>query len=298
MPLAVSQEIHTTELGEPCQRKIQLRLLGRSTGQMTEALALGSLWHETAPRLHREEGVKFATSKAFEAVVATMHTEGRRMSAAVEQKVPDIIAQVEAWAIEYVERIVKGLTASWKIIGFEVPVRMAFDVDGEPADFASHIDMLARMPDGRLVFMDWKTGQDTPTVPYLARNPQLAAYCLAVARGSVMLDDEWVDMAEWPEALWCHVRGLEPYKRKTTTLDEHGNELVYGAGEPRPIDRIIFPAIIGPEAEPHILNELAINVRMRRAGLFPARPDPIGCMACECREYCPVWNEEPHRANV
>ena len=296
--MTISQEIHTTELSEPCQRKVQLRLLGRSTGQMTEALALGSLWHEAAPRLHQDQGVKFATSKAWDAVVDTMHREGRKPSGAVADKVPEIIAQVEAWGTQYVARIVKEYTAGWKIIGFEVPVRLAFEVDGEMAEFASHIDMLARMPDGRLVFMDWKTGEEAPTVPYLARNPQFAAYCLAVARGIVMLDGEWVEMAEWPTGLWCHVRGLAPYKRKTTTLDEQGNEIVIAAGEVRPIERIVFPAMIGPEAERHIFEELAVNVRMRRAGLFPARPSPIGCMACECREACPVWNEEPTRANV
>jgi len=297
-PVTVSLEIHTTELGEPCQRKIQLRLLGRSAGQMTSALALGCLWHETAPRLHQDQGVKFATSKAWDAVVDTMHREGRKPSQAVAEQVPDIIAQVEAWGTQYAARIVKDYTLDWKILGFEVPIRMVFDVDGEPAEFASHLDMLARMPDGRLVFVDWKTGEDAPTVPYLARNPQLAAYCLALARGSVMLGDEWVEMGEWPTALWCHIRGLMPYKRKTTTMDEQGNEIIVAAGEMRPIERIMFPAMIGPEAESHILSELAINVRMRRAGLFPARPDPIGCMACECRAACPVWNEEPPRENV
>jgi RecB family exonuclease len=265
---------------------------------MTEALALGCLWHETAPRLHQDQGVKFATSKAWDAVVDTMHREGRKPSTAVAEKVPEIIATVEAWATQYVARVVKEYTAGWKILGFEVPVRLTFDVDGEPADFASHLDMLARLPDGRLVFIDWKTGQDAPTVPYLARNPQFAAYSLAVARGSVLIGEDWIEMGEWPEAIWCHVRALAPYKRKTTTMDEQGNETVAAAGEQRPIDRVMFRAMIGPEGERHIIEELAINVRMRRAGLFPARPDPIGCMSCECRAACPVWNEEPIRENV
>jgi hypothetical protein len=296
--MVVSQEIHTTELGEPCQRKVQLRLLGKSRGEMTTALALGCLWHETAPRLHQDQGVKFATSKGWDAVVDTMHRENRKPSSAVANGVPEIIAQVEEWATAYAERIVKDFTVGWKIIGFEIPVRMTFDVDGQPAEFASHIDMLARMPDGRLAFMDWKTQEEAPTLPYLLRNQQLAAYSVALAHGSVLIGDDWTEMAEWPVALWCQIRALQVYKRKTTCMDADGNEYSVPAGSPRPIERIVFDASIGPNAAARVLDEMAINVRMRRAGLFPARPSPIGCMACECREACPIWVEESSRANV
>ncbi len=63
-------------------------------------------------------------------------------------------------------------------------------------------------------------------------------------------------------------------------------EVEYKKGDMRPIDRIVYPAPIDEAQAGRIVEMYEMHVRMRRLGLMPASPDPVGCRICESRRWC------------
>lgn len=287
-------DIHTTELSEPCQRKVQLTAEGKRVGSMPTALYRGNLIH-AATRLCHERGrwdegaVETALIDAGGIVARQAKDENRPLTEAVTKSCTIIMAECARMLAAYGQLVAPLFV---KVIALEAPIRLTLDVDGEPAEFASHIDFIARDKDGRLCIPDWKSGSDAPTRAYLNRNIQLALYWLACHDGLIQVDGwtGWQNLGEWPRMAWVHMNNLLPYGRKTTVVDQDtGEEVTYEKGQKRPLNKIVQWCDYLPECADAVRAELATRVRMRRAGLYPAHPDPVGCFLCECRDFCPSW---------
>ena len=280
-------EIHTTDLTAACLKSVELRWEGKRIGETTTALALGSLWHEAVRLFYVDEMTPAeAVDAASVRVAQDAAKEGRPLSSSAAFSLKDLGDQVREWLDQYTSRF--GWILNSKRVGCELPVRMSADVDGEPVEFASHLDLLIRSGDSLMV-IDWKTGEDAPTRDYLSRNMQLGMYAWAVRDGEVFVGGEWVSLGELPTVAWFHVRNLSPFKKATTAKDEMGNSVEYKKGDVRPDNKILITADIDDDGIEYVKREFATRVRMFRAGMFPTNPDPIGCLLCECRRDCPTF---------
>lgn len=290
--MTTTADIHTTQLTDSCDKRVELTLAGRRFGETTTALYRGQLWHEAAALAHTagrwdRSGVTNAVLDAHIVVERKAKAENRPFSAAVEKGRNAVMAEVERLLLAYAERVAPRVS---KLIGVELPVRLTLDVDGEPAEFASHLDLLFRDERGRLHLDDWKTGADSPSWQYLNRNIQLGLYWLALRHGTVLVDGDWLSFGEWPVVSWIHVNDLAVYGRKTTIVNhETGEEETFEKGQARPLDRIVRTVPFDPAGEAALVEQLRLRVRMRRLGLYPMNPDPTGCMLCECHHWCPSW---------
>jgi hypothetical protein len=286
-------ELHTTDLTEPCLRKTYLRHQGRAFGEMSTALYRGCLWHAAVLRAH-DPAFTLADAVLLGAadVEREAREEGRPLTDAVVTNRPLILAEIENLLAAYRDRFLPTV-ASEKLIGFELPIRLVLDVDGEPQSFASHIDYLARRANGRLVCRDWKTQEESPTAAYLARNIQLAMYYVAILEGEVMLPDgEWVAFGEHADFEWVHVNNLAPYGRATKSVDDNGEERQFAKGEARPLHTVVKFIDFDETKVGRIKSELELRARMWRAGMFPASPEPVKCFLCECRGSCGTYVKE------
>lgn len=281
-------EVHTSDLTADCLRSVALRHEGKIIGESPSAMYRGNLFHEAARLIHLhglggEMTIESHVRMAHAAVETNANRENRPLTEAASKNATATQAEVVELLGEYVDRVLPLINAG-TVIGVEVPIRMTLDIDGEPQDFASHIDLLVRYP-GCLSFYDWKTGEDAPGFDFLRRSMQLGLYCLMVAEGECMIDGEWVRFGEWPEANWVHVNALAVYKRKTKGPD--GED--YAKGDKRPIDKIVVEAGIVPEGRAALVAELTTRVRMMRAGLYPTNPGEQRCRFCESRTFCPTF---------
>ena len=295
-------EIHTTDLMEPCPRRVQLRLEGKRIGETTGALMFGQVWHEARAACYAA-GVwdEFRSAGILIDAWARCEAENAKnrqpISDAVRKNETTTKAEIARLLASYGERVASRVH---RLIGCELPIRCAVVVDGECVEFASHLDVLFRDSAGRLVLDDDKTGDESPCMDYLRRNKQLAMYAYAIRHGTVWLDGEPVEFGEWPVVNWVQVDALKTYGRKTTVkeVDFASGELlerVYEKGEARPLDRIVMQAPIHESRSASILADFADHVRMRRAGLMPALPDKQGCRLCESRSFCASYQEEGQR---
>ena len=287
----MSHEHHTSELTNPCLRSVKLKLDGKLQGRCTSALYSGLLFHEVATRLHRlPDGLDLSlpqltltVAESSTAVMLGVQNENRPVSDAVNANRGDLVAEVIAWAIGYCNRF-REFFRTCKIIGTELPCRMTIDVDGEPAEFASHLDLLFRDQHGNLRLWDWKTGEDSPTFAYLSRNMQFGMYDQVLKSGSVKIGDDWVEFGEPATLFWVQVRDLMPYSKKTTVGDT-----TYVKGDLRPDTAILRPIQIANDQA--VLDEFALRVRMSRADIWPANPDKIGCSLCESQRWCQTFTD-------
>lgn len=285
-------EVHTSDLTKPCPRQVALRLEGKAIGSTQSAKAWGLLWHEAVTTCHMVGKFTPAAASsivpdAWDRVAKKAAAENSPLSDTVKRDLTTIMAEVAALIPVYGERCVPLIG---KVIGCELPIRATIDVDGEPVDFASHIDLLCRDKDGGLVVWDWKGGKDAPSHYELSRNMQFGTYGLACRYGSVMVDGEWVEFSEWPSLYWVQVRNLKPFGR-ATVLSEWDTEKMervdvsYEKGQHRPIGKIVIPSGVYPEGEAEILRRFEEHVRMRRSGLMPAIPGEH-CQFCDSRKWC------------
>lgn len=287
-------EFHTSDLAEPCQRKVLLTHQGRAVGSMPSALYRGNLLHHALRTCHSRgewtpEAIGGSVVDAAAAVALEATRENRPITPAVVASYSDHWAEAERIVRAYGQRVAPLFP---KVIATEAPIRLTLDVDGEPAEFASHIDLLSRDDKGRLCIPDFKSQADAPTRAYLNRNLQFGLYWLACKYGSIQLDEwsGWQTLDEWPRMAWVHLNHLLPYGRKTTVNDyETGESTTYEKGQARPLDKVVLWADYVPDCEDVVRARLADFVRMRRHGLYPMSPDPLGCHLCECRDVCDSW---------
>lgn len=287
-------EIHSTQLTAACLRRVELTLAGKASGYTTGALYVGNVCHAAIRAMH-ERGQKWDRTECESAVLAgalvadqTAKDDRRPLSEAVAAGRTDHLA--EALKLVYAYACRCRLPEGSRLLGCELPIRATWDVDGEPIDFASHLDMLYRTPGGVLTVRDWKSGSDSPSRVFLGRNLQLAAYCLAVGTGEVCIDGDWVAFEDFPAVEWCHLRNLLPYGKATTTKDDDGNVAEFKKGDPRPLRSALVPVVHTDEGRDAAWAEIATRVRMMRAGYWPTSPDPEGCRCCDVRADCPSFD--------
>ena len=289
----MSLTIHTSELMTSCPRQAQLRIEGKEHRTATTALVRGLVAHGALEHitLEPEMTTDSAVELAWDQTARKLLDEGRTMTAAVVAAEDELRLEIEAVCDQY-----RAYMASrcHKVIGCEVPVSLDIDIDGEPIRFESHVDKVYHGADPltgeeAVVLIDWKYHQTVPTSAYLARHLQIGLYQYAILNGGLQVDG-------WPwrmpdgvplVAYWVHLPSLRPYSRKTT-VHEDGEPVVYQKGDRRPASRIFYAATLNePE---RLLNDLSIRVRMYRAGLYPAMPDPTGCHLCQSSYACDAWS--------
>ena len=222
---------HTSDLTDACPGRRLLVRAGKYEPRVTKALYRGLLVHAALALVHQENSEPLA--RAAEQVEEGVEAEGRIFTDAAEAGRAATIHEVASLIEAYRTRILP-ITSGWAIHGTEVPIHM--EMDGH--DFSSHIDLFATDGD-RPVVWDWKSGQLATPFTYLHRHPQLAAYWLAIRRGSVLIGDEWVQPGAWPRCAIIDINALKPYRRTTRTKDEHGRTRIYEPGMDRPISRVV-----------------------------------------------------------
>ena len=289
---ANSLDIHSSDITEPCLRRVLLRHQNKCEPVAPTALFRGLLAGKALERLHFAGDVKPEDyPDMWGALVHELSTEGREPSESVIRNKEDMIVQVDTTVCSYRERFMP-LFDKCDVIGTELPCRVTFN----EINFASHIDLLARDTNGvfgygadRILCIDWKYRAEVPTRAYLSRNFQFAMYWLAILEGSVMTYpafDHWETLGENAQMLWCHLPYLAPFKRKTTCKDADGNSVVYSKGDERPVNAIFRDVNFKTECIDSIKRDMTERVEVMRAGYFPKSPEPVRCTTCDSREFC------------
>lgn len=283
-------ELHTSDLTASCLKRAELRLRGQVFAETQTATATGQLFHELASAWWSGTATSDSNLEAFDVCARRACDEGQRFSEAVMKNRAEIEGKATEWMRLYEARF-NALREAVQVVGVEVPIRWTLDVDGEPQDFASHIDLVYRI-NGRLRVRDWKTGEEAPHFAYLRRNLQLGLYWLMVKEGEVCLDaglDYWVPLDEWCGIEWVHVRNLEPYKKACPGINDAGEPVNWKKGDLRPMRQVVRAVEYVPAQAEALKEELRTRVRMVRAGHWPMQPDPVGCGLCQSKMHCPSW---------
>ena len=283
--------VHTSELMNPCPRQAKLRIEGKEHRTAETALVRGLVAHAALQGVSEEHELTTCTAVelAWDETARKLIEEGRSMSAAVVDGEEAIKDEVHRTVDRYRETV---LPLVGELVGCELPVSLAIYVDGEPVRFESHIDKLYIGADPltgeeSLVLLDWKYHQTAPSSSFLARNLQLGMYQYAVANGGVQVDGwPWTAPALPLRCYWVHLPYLKPYGRKTT-VTEDGEPVVYEKGDARPIRRVMFSATVTDWDKLHA--GFAERVRMMRADIWPAIPEPTRCMLCQSNYACDAW---------
>ena len=287
-------EIHSTHLTASCPKKVLLTSQGKAIGDMPGALYFGNLWHEACGLAHLRGEFQIPKSdpiviEAARLVEEKAKAENRPLTDAVRRDAQTHQADVSKLLGFYGERCA-SLVKTGRVLGVEVPCRMTLTIDGEPQEFASHMDLPWINSAGELEIWDWKTTDEDPSPFYLNRNLQFGLYWLMGLYGEFLIDGFWDRLGVSPRLTWVQVMNLRPYGRKTTAKDDNGDDREYAKGEHRPLSRIMRSPIIMDEGP--IIDEITTRVRMFRAGLFPTNPDPVGCRLCECWKSCADFQGE------
>lgn len=290
------QEFHTSDISDSCLMHVKLRLGGKVIGETPGALYRGQLFNDALGLLYTRDkwdrpACESAIMDAAVGVAAKSLTENRPYTKAVGVNLTTHNAEVLALVVQYAQRFTPR--SDEKVIGVELPIRFTLEHERleEPAEFASHLDLLYRRADGRLVVDDFKLRDEHPSGAFLARWPQGGIYYLAVRYGEVLVDGEWLEFAEWPIVRWIDATALAPYGKAYTNT--HTGE-VFKKGDLKPAERVQRVAPFLPEGEPALRDMLAERVAMMRAGFFPAMPDPEGCQFCDSRAHCPTFSGGSH----
>lgn len=283
-------ELHTSDLTSACLKRVELRLAGKQFAETQTAVAKGQLFHELVSAWWAGTATSDRNLEAFDVCARRARDEGQPFSAAVLANRDEIEGEAVRWMGLYEQRFA-ALRERVSVVGVELPIRYTLDVDGEPQEFASHLDLL--YTDGnRTVIRDWKTGEESPHFAFLRRNIQLGLYWLAVREGEVCIDrdlDQWVNIGEWASVEWVHVRALEPYKKACPGINDAGEPVNFKKGDLRPMRNVVKEVTYVPAQAEALKDELRTRVRMVRAGLWPANPDPVGCGLCNSKAFCPAW---------
>lgn len=281
-------EVHTSELVSPCKRAAYLRINGQDQRWAETALVRGLAAHAALEIMCNDPDGShdpWTTANAgYDATAEKLNDEGRTMTAAPIANRDKICMEIADMLEAYSRRLMPMMES---VVGVELPVSMLIEVDGETVRFASHIDLIyvGASPltgERALCVYDWKWRQDEPSSAYLARNLQIGMYWHAVRAGGVMDHDGWpIEMPDLPiELFWIHLPNLAPYKVTRKGLYEKGDD--------RPLERVAFRATMNHEA--NLMAEFSDQVRMMRAGFWPANPEPTRCRICLSSHACRAWS--------
>ena len=289
-------EIHSSELTGHCLRQTYHRLKGEVSGEATTALYRGLVAGRAIELLHNHDFVSDPSELTIEAasdVQKNLLEENRALSESVERNRGDILSEVTISVELYRDRM-SPMFGETKLIGCELPCRLTLPF----GEFASHMDLVVRdtgnvfgFGHDRLIVFDWKWRVDVPSPQYLARNMQFALYYLMTKKGSIRVtenrgDFDWIEFGEDAVLGWVHLPNLAPYKRKTVTKDDKGEEREYFKGDLRPNNSIFKFVQYDKKQEEEIVNELAMRKKMIESDIFPLNPDPVSCRICDAEPFC------------
>lgn len=292
LPLTLLGDIHTSDMTEPCLRRVLLRHQQKSEPVAPTALFRGLLVGKWLEYIHEYKSLPVDHEELiWNNLVTEIESEGRQPSDSVERNREQIQSDVYLVCERYLDRFMP-LFNQCEVIGTELPCRT--EIEG--IKFASHIDLMVRdtngvfgYGEGKLLIIDWKYRADVPTRGYLSRNYQFAMYWLCALEGSIMTEplfDVWEKFDEPAQLLWCHLPYLFPFKRKTTVKDLDGNPVVYTKGDERPISSILKDVNFKTQAIEMIKYDIIERVQVMRAGYFPKSPEPVRCTVCDSRDFC------------
>jgi hypothetical protein len=289
-------EIHSSELTSSCMRKTYHRLRGEITGETTTALYRGLVAGRVMELMHEcrfQTDPSELTVEAAADVQKTLLEENRVLSESVENNRGDILGEITEVAHLYIDRLGSTFNQA-KLIGCELPCRVTLPF----GEFASHMDLVIRdtnnafgFGEDRLIVFDWKWREEIPSPQYLARNMQFALYYLMAKRGAIRMtknlnDLDWIEFGEEAVLGWIHLPNFRPYKRRTITKDDQGEEKEYVKGDLRP-NRAIFKFVVYEHSqEKQIVEELAMRKKMLENDLFPLNPEPVSCRICDAEAFC------------
>jgi hypothetical protein len=286
--------IHTSELLNSCPKQAQLRIEGKEHRTATTALVRGLVAHAALEHItcEPEMTTDSAVELGWDETARKLLDEGRTMTAAVIADEDAIKLEIEAVCDKYREHMAGRVH---ELVGCEIPISLDIDIDGEPIRFESHADKVYVGADPltgeqAVVLIDWKYHATVPSSAYLARNLQIGLYQYAAMHGGLQVDGwPWIMPDGLPlRAYWCHLPNFKPYGRKTTVVED-GEPVEYQKGDTRPPNRIFYAATLNsPE---RMLEALAVRVRMMRADIWPAMPDPTGCYLCQSSYACDAWGD-------
>lgn len=274
-PLLLTPHLSSSDLTATCLHSVELRHAGKRIATMPTAMFRGALFDAAACKWHTDRfDPPMAVLFGMENVLREAKESGQPVTGAAFDERYNIADEVTKALYKYVERVAPMFT---KVIGVQIPVRFTLDVDGEPQDFASHIDLMWRDAGKVLHIADWKWREESPTQAYLDRNLQFALYrlCAFALDGWIQIDGEWTQFNEDAVMEWIHIPALFPYARGTGEFKK---------GDERPLDRIVIAAGDGPLD--WAIEELKKRTRMARQGLWPTNPDPVGCHICMSKQFC------------
>jgi hypothetical protein len=303
--LPVNQDVHTSELTASCQQSAALRLQGETIPTMQTALFRGLAAHTVMEHIHlgvwSPIQVPAYIETAKQITIEKSKDEGRPMSDTVVRDMDEIGDDICKVAIHYIERQADYFSKC-KVLGVEVPVRWRLEVEGlEPINFASHVDILYRDPNGELRIRDFKYQDQPPTMEYLARNKQMFVYHFCATEGIFKLHDLGSD-ADWVhfgELAWMEVVDLKNFKPylKATPVTENGVVTTYSKGDQRPLRNLIKDWRYSPDKESDMKQQLAQQVSAMRSGYWPTNPDKRGCQLCEAKTSCmnAIKDENPYQ---
>jgi len=278
------QEWHTSDLTSRCSKRVQLKHEGKVIPEVASAMFRGLLIHHHLECWHLDKPASYGT------VLDSIKAEGRTLTAAALRDVVETNEEAIALTALYAKRYGDFFSKS-ELLGCEVPLRWSgIDVDGQPVDFATHLDLLFRDPHGALCDWDWKTGDTDWDGEHANRSLQFGMQFMAIQYGQVMLEGEWIDLRESPHVRVIDIDNLKPYSRRTMGKDINGEDYEYVKGDEKPEWSIGREMLITNESG--ILEQFATKVRMARLNLWPMNPTDTGCRCCEARMHCPTWTAD------
>lgn len=298
---------HSSDLTNPCKRAVYHRHRGEFEPVATTALVRGLAAGHALAEIHLTNKWPTTPDEALAcadfgliATVKQVQSEGRPISESVEKNMAELTQEIGAMIGHYSRRQ-KDYFAKCKVVGCEVPVRMALDIPGreEPAQFESHLDLLFYDPDGQLVVRDWKAHDEPAGFDYLGRNAQMCLYFLVITEGWCKVgnsgDDtfDWVNYGVYPMMQWFDLSQLRVYSRKTTITNWDGSQTTYEKGEDRPMATVCRQWMFHPDKINEMKAELARHVVLGDAGIWLMNPDKVRCFLCESKKWCPCFHKEP-----
>ncbi|QDP47788.1 MAG: hypothetical protein Unbinned3138contig1001_7 [Prokaryotic dsDNA virus sp.] len=272
--------------------------MGEVNGEATTALYRGLVAGRACELLHQEgfdQDTSNVTVSAAAFIQKQLAEENRMLTQSVEENRLDILAEVTDCLNLYRDRFAH-LFHQCELLGTEVPARYSLSTEDGEIKFASHLDLVVRDTNGvfgygkgKLLVMDWKWRQQSPSHQYLARNMQFALYYMMAKWGYLKCGPkafEWMDYGEDAVLFWIHLPGLKPYTRRTTAFNDQGEEQEFVKGDLRPMRSVLYRVEYDSAQEHLIKAELKMRAKMVENDVFPLNPDPVSCRICDAEAFC------------
>lgn len=254
-----------------CPRRWFLKHRARVAEPASDLSAFGTLIHAAAQYLEGPDPDIDALESDIDAAWKTLPFAASWLSEHERRTATEILRRYLAW---------RALRSGQTLLGTEVPVDVAVEVDGARVRLRGQVDRLEQDPDGGLRIIDLKTGKRAPTRAAVASHDQLGLYQLAAALGA------FDSLAGGRR----HVNGAELVylrvpERKKSDLPK---TLAQASLQAKPHLDDDSPPSGGYES--WVMQRLGEAVAIIRSGEFVAKPGD-GCRTCPFASGCPAVHE-------